>query len=84
MAELASLQIKVVRDGIEQAQKALNDLSKAADQAEKSAGGVGKSFNDSSKKTKTFADDVMALGKKLGAAYIAKQIFDKYLENEFK
>lgn len=76
MAELASLQIKVVRDGIEQAQKALNDLAKAADNAEKSSGGVTKGFEDSGKKTRSFAGDVMAAGKMIGAAYIAKQIGD--------
>lgn len=76
MAELASLQIKVVRDGIEQAQKALNDLSKAADNAEKSSDGVGKGFETTSKKTKTFADDITSLAKKFTGLYIAKQIGD--------
>lgn len=76
MAELASLQIKVVRDGIEQAQKALNDLSKAADSAEKSAGGVGKGFEDAGKKTKGFNSDIMSLAKFVGGAVIAKGFYE--------
>jgi lambda family phage tail tape measure protein len=80
MAELASLQIKVVRDGIEQAQKALSDLAKAADKAEKDVDKFGKKSEETNRKTKTFGDEITGLAKKAGALYIAKQFGDIAIE----
>jgi lambda family phage tail tape measure protein len=74
MAELASLQIKVVRDGIEQAQKALNDLARAADAAEKEVDGFSRKSDETNKKTKSFASDVMNLAKAFAGLWIVKEI----------
>ena len=76
MAELASLQIKVVRDGIEQAQKALNDLAKAADNAEKGAGGVGKGFDGANAKTKSFISEMKGLAGIMAAGGIAAGFYN--------
>jgi len=76
MAELASLQIKVVRDGIEQAQKALNDLSVAANNAEKSAGGVGKGYTNANSQTKSFASEIKGLAGVLAGGVIAAGLFN--------
>ena len=52
--ELAALQIKVARDGIDQAQKALDTLARSADNAEKSVNNLGSKSESSNKNVKTF------------------------------
>jgi len=81
MAELASLQIKVVRDGIEQAQKALNDLAKAADDAEKKTEGLGDNTNKQTPKMKSFAEVLGSMGKTMAGLGFVKTMADFTLSN---